>query len=180
MDDGDVFWACISPQARVESTVRFRKDAMMRKLLALLTGVTMLTGFSGCQQTTLGSLSREAVDELLSADSLAVTPRSPGWLLEEEAIFKLSEKDAQRLRELLKGTEVNEVKEECYRRPETSAEEGAQHRFCLYASNAQCMEGRVAPGKLVMLDDLKLSAQQQQELYAILRPYLLKIYPSLP
>lgn len=152
----------------------------MRKLLALLTGVMIGTGFTACQQTTLGSLSREAVDELLRADTLAVTPRSPGWLLAEESIFKLSQKDAQRLRELLRGAELNEVKEECYRRPETSAEEGAQRSFCLYASNAQCMEGRVAPGKLVVLDDLKLSVQQQQELYGILRPYLLKIYPSLP
>lgn len=152
----------------------------MMKLLALLTGATVLLGASACQQPTLGSLSREAVDELLRADTLAVTPRSPGWLLAEDAIFKLSAKDAQSLRELLAGAEINEVKEECYRRPETGAQSDAQHSFCLYASNAQCMEGHVAPGKLVVMDDLKLSAQQQQDLYKLLRPYLLKLYPALP
>ena len=51
--------------------------------------------------------------------------------------------------------------------------------FYLYASNGQCLGGKVE-GNRVMMDDLELSDEDSTLLYAVLRPHLKKLFPRIP
>ena len=54
----------------------------------------------------------------------------------------------------------------------------AQNRFYLYASNGQCLAGTVMDTRVVM-HDVVLTEAQEQELFALLKPYLKKVFTGL-
>ncbi len=147
----------------------------MKKFLFLTACAALL---AACSAQNYGSVSSEAIQEVLKAPKMAVTPDTPGWLLKEKDIHPLSDVELTQVRELLAAAEVRQVAERYYR----SADQGnrgdtTDKVFYLYASNAQCLGGRVFPGR-VMMDDFNMSEEAQQELYGILQPKLEKLYGS--
>lgn len=132
----------------------------------------------GCVSTS-GSVSAESVAEMLNSPSMAVTATNPGWLLEDKDIHPLSSAQVAKVREILRAGEVREVSERYYR----SASEGnrgdsTDALFYLYASNAQCLGGRVLEDR-VMMDDFNLGEEAQKELFSLLHPQLKKLLPSI-
>ena len=132
-----------------------------------------------CSQPN-GALSQSAVNATLKASKLAVTPYEPGWLQEPSQQHLVSDSQRVGLRKLLKDAKVRRIPDSMYR----SAEEGnrgdnSQRLFYLYGSNAQCLGGRVFPGR-VMMDDLELPEETQKELYTLLKPQLEKVINPLP
>lgn len=132
----------------------------------------------GCVSTS-GSVSAESVAEMLNSPSMAVTATNPGWLLEDKDIHPLSGAQVAKVREILRAGEVREVSERYYR----SAAEGnrgdsTDALFYLYASNAQCLGGRVLEDR-VMMDDFNLGEEAQKELFSLLHPQLKKLLPSI-
>lgn len=132
----------------------------------------------GCVSTS-GSVSAESVAEMLNSPSMAVTATNPGWLLEDKDIHPLSSTQVAKVREILRAGEVREVSERYYR----SAAEGnrgdsTDALFYLYASNAQCLGGRVLEDR-VMMDDFNLGEEAQKELFSLLHPQLKKLLPSI-
>lgn len=132
----------------------------------------------GCVSTS-GSVSAESVAEMLNSPSMAVTATNPGWLLEDKDIHPLSSTQVAKVREILRAGEVREVSERYYR----SASEGnrgdsTDALFYLYASNAQCLGGRVLEDR-VMMDDFDLSEEAQKALFSLLHPQLKKLLPSI-
>ena len=117
--------------------------------------------------------------EMLNSPSMAVTATNPGWLLEDKDIHPLSSTQVAKVREILRAGEVREVSERYYR----SAAEGnrgdsTDALFYLYASNAQCLGGRVLEDR-VMMDDFNLGEEAQKELFSLLHPQLKKLLPSI-
>lgn len=117
--------------------------------------------------------------EMLNSPSMAVTATNPGWLLEDKDIHPLSSAQVAKVREILRAGEVREVSERYYR----SASEGnrgdsTDALFYLYASNAQCLGGRVLEDR-VMMDDFDLSEEAQKALFSQLHPQLKKLLPSI-
>lgn len=146
------------------------------KRLFLLTACAAL--LAACSTENYGSVDAAAIQEVLKAPKMAVTPDNPGWLLEAKDIHPLSDVELKQVRELLSMAEVRRVAERYYR----SADQGnrgdtTDKVFYLYASNAQCLGGRVFPGR-VMMDDFNMTEEAQQELYGILQPKLEKLYGS--
>lgn len=153
---------------------------MMRRVLVLLLSVLSVGAFSSCQQPVMGSMSRASVDDLLGAERFAVTPCTPGWMLEKSDIFELGADEASQLRALLSRAPLNEVREEVYRTSDACAlGKKSDRRFYLYASNAQCMEAHLVDGGRVEFDDLKLSPEDQVKVYCLLRPQLRRLFPGL-
>ena len=117
---------------------------MMRRVLVLMLSALSVGAFSSCQQPVMGSMSRASVDDLLGAERFAVTPCTPGWMLEKSDIFELGADEAAQLRALLSRAPLNEVSEEAYRTSDACAlGKTSDRRFYLYASNAQCMEAHL-------------------------------------
>lgn len=122
-----------------------------------------------------GSVSHEAVQEMLASPKLAVTPFLPIWLNEGgEEIWPLSEADRQKVCELLSAGEPRNVPELTY---QTDDERNpmAAHRFYIYASNGQCLAGTRLEARVVM-HDVVLLPWQEQELYNVLKPYLENVF----
>lgn len=145
---------------------------------ALLIALLALS-LSSCSSTS-GSVGAESFAEMLTAPSMAVTASSPGWLLEKSEIHPLNTAQVARVKEILQAGELREVSERYYR----SAAEGNRGDstdaiFYLYASNAQCLGGRVIEDR-VLMDDLDLSEEAERELYNLLHPQLKKLLPDLP
>ncbi len=153
---------------------------MMRRVLVLMLSALSVGAFSSCQQPVMGSMSRASVDDLLGAERFAVTPCTPGWMLEKSDIFELGADEAAQLRALLSRAPLNEVSEEAYRTSDACAlGKTSDRRFYLYASNAQCMEAHLVDGSRVEFDDLKLSPEDQVKVYRLLRPQLRRLFPGL-
>ena len=155
----------------------------MVKRLFIVSALSLLSilplSLSGCCSTS-GSVGAESFAEMLTAPAMAVTASSPGWLLEKKDIHSLSAAQVVRVKEILQAGELREVSERYYR----SASEGNRGDstdaiFYLYASNAQCLGGRIIEDK-VLMDDLNLSEEAERELYTLLHPQLKKLFPDLP
>lgn len=146
-------------------------------MLALAAAVLLLP--TACSYFTRGSVGEETFTEMMTADKMAVTAAHPGWLLEEQDIHPLSAAQVARVKEILQAGELRHVSERYYR----SASEGnrgdnTDALFYLYASNAQCLGGRVL-GQRVLMDDFNLSEEAEQELYTLLHPQLRRLLPSV-
>lgn len=144
-----------------------------------LAAVTLaLTLAASCSQP-YGSVGHDSVSEALAAKAMAVTPCVPGWLLEPSQIHRLSSQEMQRLRRILKRGELRRIHERYYRDPNMgNRNDTTSCIFYLYASNGQCLGGRVVGDKALM-DDFDLPESDCKELYALLRPHLRQIF-ALP
>lgn len=146
----------------------------------MMLGLAALCGLGACTSTP-GSMTRAEVSDMLSAQRMAVTPRDPGWLLEEGNIHRLSDADRQAVCDLLRQQPVRVVDEKHYRKAVlggTKMDLGKKV-FYLYADNSQCLGGRVVEGKRVLMDDLEMTDEEARELYRRLFPYLHKLFPDL-
>ena len=122
-----------------------------------------------------GSVNSDIVHEALHARTMAVTPCVPGWLLDLEDIKPLSDGELYHVRAILHRSQVREVHEKYYR----DDQQATGNIFYLYASNAQCLGGKVE-GNRVIMDDLELTDEDSALLYAVLRPHLKKLFPRIP
>lgn len=130
-------------------------------------------------KTTSGSVGAESVAETLSAPKMAVTATTPGWLLEEKDIHPLTAAQVARVKEILRAGELREVSEKYYREASAGNRgDSTEALFYLYASNAQCLGGRVLEDR-VLMDDFNLSEESEKELFSLLRPQLRKLLPSV-
>lgn len=130
-------------------------------------------------KTASGSVGAESVAETLSAPKMAVTATTPGWLLEEKDIHPLTAAQVARVKEILRAGELREVSEKYYREASAGNRgDSTEALFYLYASNAQCLGGRVLEDR-VLMDDFNLSEEAEKELFSLLRPQLRKLLPSV-
>lgn len=153
-----------------------RKLTISGLLLAFASSFLLVT----CAQP-YGSVGDVAVQEALQAESMAVTPCIPGWLLEPEQIHKLSPTELEQVRQILNRSQVRRVHERYYR-DEFDGNRGdtTGYIFYLYASNAQCLGGRVADAGEILMDDFQMSDEDARALYSLLRPHLQKLFPEVP
>lgn len=150
----------------------------MKRVIWTLLPVLMFTIVLVTCAYPYGSVNRDVVHEALHARSMAVTPCIPGWLLDLDEIRPLTDGEMAQVRALLHGAEVKSVHEKYYRDDvDNHADRGKI--FYLYASNGQCLGGRVE-GRKVLMDDLEMSAADSERLYAVLRPYLKNLFPHIP
>lgn len=124
-----------------------------------------------------GSVNGDVVHEALHARTMAVTPCIPGWLLDLEEIKPLSDGELAQVRTILHRSQIRQVHEKYYR-DEAQDSHANTNIFYLYASNGQCLGGKVE-GTKVLMDDIELSEEDSAILYAILRPHLKKLFPSI-
>lgn len=132
---------------------------------------------TGCF-TPMGSVTEDAVLEMLESPKLAVTPYQPAWLNEDgQEIWPLSEADRLKVCEILKSGEEREVPELAY---QTDDEHNplVQNRFYIYALNGQCLAGTVLDSRVVM-HDVVLPEEQEKALYKLLKPYLKNVFKGL-
>ena len=133
--------------------------------------------FSSCQ-SVIGSVSAEAVQEMLESPRLAVTPFLPAWLDEDGSTRSpLSEKEQQAVCAILRSGTAREVPELAYQTDDEHAPL-VQNRFYIYGSNGQCLAGTVLNERVVM-HDVVLPVEQEQALYQVLKPHLKKIFSGL-
>lgn len=126
-----------------------------------------------------GSVGKASVEEVLSADAVAVTPCIPGWLLETHQIHRLSTTEFRELCAIVRRSELQSVHEEHYRQESPAHHEGVADRvFYLYASSGQCLGAKVV-GELVLLDDFDMTEEDSRALYRLLRPHLEKVLEDL-
>lgn len=124
------------------------------------------------------SVSSDAVDEMLAAPGMAVTPFQPAWLNEDgKGIYPLSKEARAKVCAILLAGKNRHVPELAYQLDDEN-DPLAQNRFYLYASNGQCLAGTVMDTRVVM-HDVVLSQEQEQELFALLKPYLKKVFTGL-
>lgn len=129
--------------------------------------------------TTSGAVGAESVAEMLTAPKMAVTATNPGWLLDDKDIHPLTAAQVVRVKEILRAGELREVSEKYYRdASEGNRGDSTDALFYLYASNAQCLGGRVLEER-VLMDDFNLSEEAEKELFTLLRPQLKKLLPSV-
>ncbi len=125
-----------------------------------------------------GSVSGDIVHEAIHARTMAVTPCVPGWLLDLNEIKPLSDGEMSQVRTILHRSQIKQVHEKYYRDDETN-QPTAENIFYLYASNGQCLGGKVE-GTQIIMDDLELTQEDSSLLYAVLRPHLQNLFPQLP
>lgn len=145
----------------------------MKKFFYGMAAVAALL-LAGCLHP-VGSVSEEAVQEMLASPHLAVTPYQPAWLNEDgEGIWPLSEADRLKVCAILQGGEAREVPELAYQTDDEHAPL-VQNRFYIYAPNGQCLAGTLLEKRVVM-HDVVLQEAQEKELFTILKPYLRKVF----
>lgn len=152
----------------------------MKLLTAIFALTAAATVFLSSCVTNSGSVGQESFAEMMNAPDMAVTACEPGWLLEKKDIHPLRAAQVARVKEILLAGELRRVSEHYYR----SASQGnrgddSTALFYLYASNAQCLGGRVIDDR-VMMDDFNLSEEAERELFSLLSPQLRALLPSLP
>lgn len=124
------------------------------------------------------SVSTDAVQEMLAAPAMAVTPFEPAWLNEDgERRWKLSEPDRAKVCTILQSGKNRPIPELMYQVDDDNAPL-AQNRFYLYASNGQCLAATVANDRIIM-HDVVLQEAQEKELYILLKPYLRNLFRGL-
>ena len=133
--------------------------------------------FAACS-LRYGSVSEEGVKEALFARDMAITPHEPGWLLDKKKVYKLSDEQLEQVRTILRPEKTRKVSEDYYRDDEQGNRgDESPLVFYLYASNAQCLGGRIV-GRTLLMDDFDLTKQDSEQLYKIFRPLLIKIFPG--
>lgn len=146
----------------------------MKKLLICVACGVML---ASCLNQSY-SVSSDAVDEMLAAPGMAVTPFQPAWLNEDgKGIYPLSKEARAKVCAILLAGKNRHVPELAYQLDDEN-DPLAQNRFYLYASNSQCLAGTVMDTRVVM-HDVVLTEAQEQELFALLKPYLKKVFTGL-
>lgn len=151
---------------------------MKASLFLSLLGVAAFVLLPACT-TTSGAVGAESVAEMLTAPKMAVTATNPGWLLDDKDIHPLTAAQVVRVKEILRAGELREVSEKYYRdASEGNRGDSTDALFYLYASNAQCLGGRVLEER-VLMDDFNLSEEAEKELFTLLRPQLKKLLPSV-
>ena len=146
----------------------------MKKLLICVACGVML---ASCLNQSY-SVSSDAVDEMLAAPGMAVTPFQPAWLNEDgKGIYPLSKEARAKVCAILLAGTNRHVPELAYQLDDEN-DPLAQNRFYLYASNGQCLAGTVMDTRVVM-HDVVLTEAQEQELFALLKPYLKKVFTGL-
>jgi hypothetical protein len=151
----------------------------MKKKFAISVVAVVAAGFmlAGCQTPT-GSVSEEAVLEMLESPKLAVTPFQPAWLNEDgKGIWPVSEEVRAAVCDILKAGEARDVPELAYQTDDEHAPL-ARNRFYIYATNGQCLAGTVMHDRVAM-HDVVLSEEQEKALYVLLKPYLQKLFTGL-
>lgn len=152
---------------------------MKTSLFLSLLAVAALGLLPSCSSTS-GAVGSESFSEMMNAPSMALTATSPGWLLEEKDIHRLSAAQVARVKEILRAGELREVSEKYYRdASQGNRGDSTDALFYLYASNAQCLGGRVLQDR-VLMDDFNLSEEAEKELFTLLHPQLKKLLPSIP
>lgn len=152
---------------------------MKRPLLLLAFAAAALLLPTACSYFTRGSVGEEIFSEMMTAPKMAVTAQRPGWLLEEGDIHPLSAAQVARVKEILQAGELRHVAERYYRdAAEGNRGDSTDALFYLYASNAQCLGGRVLEER-VLMDDFNLSEEAEHELYTLLRPQLKRVLPAV-
>lgn len=125
----------------------------------------------------VGSVSQDAVLEMLESPALAVTPFQPAWLNEgNEQIWRLKKADRALVCAILRAGEPRRVPELAYQTDDEHAPI-TQNRFYIYATNAQCLAATVV-GDRVMMHDIVLPPEQEQLLYQTLKPYLARVFSA--
>lgn len=151
---------------------------MKRPLLLFALAAASCLLPSACSYFARGSVGEETFSEMMTAPEMAVTAQRPGWLLEEGDIHPLSAAQVARVKEILQAGELRHVAERYYRdAAEGNRGDSTDALFYLYASNAQCLGGRVL-GERVLMDDFNLSEEAEHELYTLLRPQLKRVLPA--
>lgn len=126
-----------------------------------------------------GAVGAESVAETLASPTMAVTANNPGWLLDEKDIHPLSAAQVAKVKAILTAGEVREVPERYYRDASAGNRgDNSDALFYLYASNAQCLGGRVLEDR-VMMDDFNLCEEAQKELFTLLHPQLKQLLPTI-
>lgn len=152
---------------------------MKASLFLSLAAVAALGLLPSCSSTS-GAVGAESFSEMMNAPSMALTATSPGWLLEEKDIHRLSAAQVARVKEILRVGELREVSEKYYRdASQGNRGDSTDALFYLYASNAQCLGGRVLQDR-VLMDDFNLSEEAEKELFTLLHPQLKKLLPTIP
>lgn len=143
----------------------------MNTFLSPLVALLGSFAFCGCFHTP-GSVSHNAISEALASPRMALTPSQPAWLLGKKDIHPLNDDQLAQARNLLRQSRVRVVPERFYRSQEEGNRGDSTHKtFYLYASNAQCLGGRIIENRALM-DDLDMSIEQEQALYQLLLPQL--------
>ena len=147
----------------------------MKKLIAAVV-LTFCAAVSSCH--TIGSVSTEAVQEMLESPGLAVTPFQPVWLdADGRNVWPLTETDRQAVCDILRAGSGRDVPELAYQTDDEHAPL-VQNRFYIYATNGQCLAATVLNDRVVM-HDVVLPEEQERTLFRILRPYLKKVFTGL-
>ena len=122
------------------------------------------------------TVSQDAVAEMLASPHQAGTPFVPAWL--QDAHKTLVAKTREQVRAILQAGERRHVPEVVY---QTDDEHNplVNNRFYLYGSNGQCLAATVMNDRVVM-HDVVLPEDRERELYSILKPYLEKVFKTLP
>lgn len=159
--------------------MRDRAFSYMKHLLSF-TAVALAMLMTGCLTQQSGSVNKALFEETMRAERMAVTPSQPGWLLEKPQVHHLSDADLNTLRTMLRKGKVRNIPDAYYHSLESGNRgDTSTSTFYLYGSNMQCLGARII-GDRVLLDDLELDEPTQKELFRLLRPYLVKLYRSLP
>lgn len=152
---------------------------MIPPLKALQLALFLAAVLPSCSQP-YGSVGHDSVCEALHSKAMSITPCIPGWLLEPGQVHRLSDAEIKQLRLILCRGEVRRVHEKYYRDPnQGNRGDSTSCIFYLYASNAQCLGGRVV-GDQVLMDDFTLKEEDSKALYTLLRPHLQQVFKALP
>ena len=154
---------------------RFSRN--MKKICFSVFFLAAVVALPACQ-SVVGSVSNEAVQEMLASPELAVTPFQPAWLNEgSEGIWKLPPAVREQVCSILRAGEPRYVPELAYQ-TDDARNPLADNRFYVYATNGQCLAGTLLEHRVVM-HDIVLQPEQEQQLYTLLKPYLTNLFPEL-
>ena len=147
----------------------------MNAYKTFLASVCAAALLSACTQY-YGSVEAASIRETLASPRMAVTPTTPGWLLKDSEIHPLGAEQLKAVKEILSAAEVRNVPEKYYRDPaDGNRGDESGLLFYLYASNAQCLGGRMVEGR-VMMDDFTMSDEAAMRLTEVLRPQLQQLF----
>lgn len=155
-----------------------KEGKVMRMYFGLMLPVAAALVYTGCLNPSY-SVSEEAVQEMLAAPKLAVTPFQPVWLNEDgKELWPLSDEVRRQVCDILRSGENRHVPELAYQTDDEHAPL-VKNRFYIYAPNGQCLAGTVL-GERVAMHDVVLSEEQERLLFSLLKPYLKKVFTGLP
>ena len=154
---------------------RFSRN--MKKICFSVLFLAAVVALPACQ-SVVGSVSNEAVQEMLASPRMAVTPFLPAWLDEDgTSIWPLTQAQQAEVCAILVAGEAREVPELAYQ-TDDERDSLAKNRFYIYGSNGQCLAGTVMNDRVVM-HDVVLRPEQEQALFRVLKPNLQKLFKGI-